>query len=236
MQLIRDPDGAYSQLVSLQEGHSQVEDPQLRASKSSKDNARRGSRSPSLSPQISLISRDSPSLYYSYSLSPRIPDPTGIIEMEFGGNERNTPGEREAKNKKISKVSLLRLAYLNKPETPVLLLGSIAAGFHGVIYPIYGLLISTAIKIFYEPPHELKKTSRVWALMFIGLGVLTLIILPLQNYLFGIAGGKLIQRICSSSFKKVVHQEISWFDDPANSRCVNLKLLIMLNGFQLSLH
>ncbi|CAA3029423.1 ABC transporter B family member 9-like [Olea europaea subsp. europaea] len=33
----------------------------------------------------------------------------------------------------------------------------------------------------------------------------------IQNSIFGIAGGKLIQRIRSFSFKKVVHQEISWF-------------------------
>ncbi|KAJ9690881.1 hypothetical protein PVL29_013170 [Vitis rotundifolia] len=190
MELIRDPDGAYSQLVRLQEGHNQVEDAQSRV--------------------------NSPSVHHSYSLSSGIPDPTGIIEMEFGGKESSTT-QGEAENKKRRKVSLIRLAYLNKPETPVLLLGSIAAGFHGIIYPVFGLLISTAIKIFYEPPNELKKDSRVWAFMFIGLGVLAFIALPLQNYLFGIAGGKLIQRICSLSFEKVVHQEISWFDDPANS-------------------
>jgi len=39
----------------------------------------------------------------------------------------------------------------------------------------------------------------------------------LQNYLFGIAGGKLIERIRSMAFNKVVHQEISWFDHPSNS-------------------
>ncbi|CBI30804.3 unnamed protein product, partial [Vitis vinifera] len=99
----------------------------------------------------------------------------------------------------------------------LLLLGSIAAGIHGVIFPIFGLLLSTAIKIFFEPPNELKKDSRFWALMFVGLGVLTLMVVPVQNYFFGVAGGKLIQRIRSLSFEKVVHQEISWFDDPANS-------------------
>ncbi|MCI16475.1 ABC transporter B family member 9-like, partial [Trifolium medium] len=37
------------------------------------------------------------------------------------------------------------------------------------------------------------------------------------NYFFGIAGGKLIERIRSLTFEKIVHQEIRWFDDPANS-------------------
>lgn len=36
----------------------------------------------------------------------------------------------------------------------------------------------------------------------------------MQNYFFGMAGSKLIRRMRSLTFQKVVHQEISWFDDP----------------------
>uniref|UniRef100_A0A453A809 ABC transporter B family member 4 n=1 Tax=Aegilops tauschii subsp. strangulata TaxID=200361 RepID=A0A453A809_AEGTS len=35
--------------------------------------------------------------------------------------------------------------------------------------------------------------------------------------LFGIAGGKLIERIRALSFQSIVHQEVAWFDDPRNS-------------------
>ena len=99
-----------------------------------------------------------------------------------------------------------------------MLLGPIAAGVHGVVFPAFGLILSTAIKIFYEPPHELRKDSRFWSLMLAGLGAVTLIVASVQNYLFGVAGGKLIQRIRSLTFRKVVHQEISWLVDPENSR------------------
>lgn len=120
--------------------------------------------------------------------------------------------------KKPKKVSMRRLAYLNKPEVPVMLLGSIAAAINGVVFPIFGLLFSSVITMFYEPPEQQRKDSRFWSLLYVGLGLVTLVVLPLQNYFFGIAGGKLIQRIRSLTFEKVVHQEISWFDDPANSR------------------
>ncbi|KFK23687.1 hypothetical protein AALP_AAs50902U000500 [Arabis alpina] len=80
------------------------------------------------------------------------------------------------KNRK--KVSLRRVAQLNKTEIPALLLGSLAAMVHGTMYPIF---------------------------------------VPIQNYFFGIAGGKLIKRIRLMTFEKVLHQEISWFDDTANS-------------------
>ncbi|CAH9079456.1 unnamed protein product [Cuscuta europaea] len=38
-----------------------------------------------------------------------------------------------------------------------------------------------------------------------------------KDFFFGVAGGKLIQRIRSLTFKKVVYQEITWFDHPSNS-------------------
>ncbi|KAL0398392.1 UNVERIFIED_CONTAM: ABC transporter B family member 9 [Sesamum radiatum] len=121
----------------------------------------------------------------SFSLSYGIP---GFLDIQ----ESETPDDDiDKKDKKTlikrKKVSIQRLAHLNKPELPYLLLGS------------------------------LKKDSKFWALMMVVLGACTLVALPVQNYFFGIAGGKLIQRIRSLSFKKVVHQEISWFDDPANS-------------------
>ncbi|KAF2282798.1 hypothetical protein GH714_043089 [Hevea brasiliensis] len=110
-----------------------------------------------------------------------------------------------------------RLAHLNKPELPILLLGAIAAAIHGTVFPAFGVLLSTAIKVFYEPPNELKKDSKFWAAVYVGIGFIALLSISVQNYFFGIAGGKLIERIRSMTFEKVVHQEISWFDDPANS-------------------
>lgn len=134
--------------------------------------------------------------------------------------------EKDGREKGKNKGSLIaRLAKLNKPEAPALLLGSIAACFYGVVLPIYGLLISKSITIMFEPPHELRKDAKFWSLMCVGLGVFCLMVVPVQNYLFGVAGAKLIQRIRSLSFKKVVHQEISWFDDPKNSRSANFSLL-----------
>jgi ATP-binding cassette, subfamily B (MDR/TAP), member 1 len=121
---------------------------------------------------------------------------------------------------KRQKVSVKRLAKLNKPEVPVVLLGSIAAAVHGVTLPIFGLLLSSCINTFYKPAEQLRKDSEFWSLLFLGLGFITLVALPVQNYLFGIAGGKLVERIRSLTFKKVVHQEISWFDHPSNSRYV----------------
>lgn len=114
-------------------------------------------------------------------------------------------------------VPISRLAYLNKPEIPVLTVGTIAACMNGTILPIYGILISRAIKTFFEPPHELRKDSKFWALMFMTLGVASFLIYPVRTYFFSVAGSKLIQRIRSMCFEKVVNMEIGWFDEPAHS-------------------
>ncbi|GJM91048.1 hypothetical protein PR202_ga07383 [Eleusine coracana subsp. coracana] len=88
---------------------------------------------------------------------------------------------------------------------------------NGAILPVFGLLISSAIKTFYEPPHKLRKDSVYWAEMYVMLGVLSMLILPVQYSMFYMAGGKLIERIRDLSFTRVVYQEIGWFDDPLNS-------------------
>ncbi|CAL5423195.1 unnamed protein product [Camellia sinensis] len=106
---------------------------------------------------------------------------------------------------------------LNKPEVPVLIAGTIAAIVNGSIFPIFGLLLSTVIKTFYEPPHELRKDSNFWALMFVVLGLVSLLVHPMRAYFFSVAGCKLIKKIRSICFEKVVHMEIGWFDEVEHS-------------------
>lgn len=217
-ELIKDPNGAYYQLVRMQEGSNQAKEKSkgldIEKSDASIDVDDSLNRTPSQ--RMSLRKSTSRgSSRRSFTLNFGVPGLIDIYEAEVGEDVLETG---EADLGKREKVSIFRLFKLNKPELPYLLLGSVAACGHGVIFPIFGLLLSKCIRIFFEPPHELRKDARFWSLMFVGLGTMTLAIVPLQNYLFGVAGGKLIQRIRSLSFQKVVHQEISWFDDPANSR------------------
>lgn len=167
------------------------------------------------------ISRGSSSSRRSYTFSFGLPDPIGINGVEEKGensirNEMISPEEHQ-------KISLKRLAYMNKPELPVLLFGSVAAVIQGVLYPIFSVVLSNSINMFYENHHKLRKDARFSALMFVGMGFIFFVASPVQNFLFGVAGGKLVQRIRSSTFEKVVHQEISWFDDPENSRSVKVE-------------
>ncbi|KMS95115.1 hypothetical protein BVRB_012190 [Beta vulgaris subsp. vulgaris] len=227
-ELIKDPEGGYSQLVRLQEGAREQEaslmDPISLDMSPHLERAMSRSASQRFSMRRSR-SRGSSSGRHSISISFNVPGPVNIQETNEGDFyddidhdcERTNKPEEEKKREKSRSVSMRRLAYLNKPEVPILLLGSLAASIHGVIFPLFGYLISSAIKIFYEPAHLLRHDSTKWALVYVSLGVASLIAIPFQNFLFAIAGGKLIRRIRLMTFEKVVHQEVKWFDDPANS-------------------
>ncbi|XP_028202102.1 ABC transporter B family member 9-like isoform X1 [Glycine soja] len=207
-ELIKDVDGAYFQLIRLQKGAKEAEGSHNseaeRSSSSFNLDIHMARSSTQRAVSISRGSSGRHSQSHSFSLSHQ----SGVHESgERAGGDAEKP----------RKVSLRRLAYLNKPEVLVLVLGSIAAIVQGVVFPMFGFLFSSAIAMFYEPPEKQRKDSSFWALLYVGLGIVTLVIIPVQNYFFGIAGGKLIERIRLLTFKKVVHQEISWFDDPANS-------------------
>ncbi|KAI4325049.1 hypothetical protein MLD38_030477 [Melastoma candidum] len=212
-ELLQDPDGAYAQLIRLQE-----------VDKESKDAPDDGD-----TPEIRVIHRQ-PSQGTSYarsisrgsskgsrhSFSINFGLPTGLIPLD--GIAIEDPEEpAPTTDEKPHNVSLYRLGYLNKPEIPVLLAGVIAAIISGMILPIMGLLISSVVKAFYKPPHELRKESSFWALIFFVLGMASFIAQPSRIYLFAVAGCKLIQRIRSMCFEKVVHMEVGWFDEPEHS-------------------
>jgi len=227
--LIKDPEGAYSQLVSLQEGANQKEATLMDSTGIDVSPNLDRTMSRSASQRFSMrrsASRGSSSGHHSISISFSVPGHVNIQETTEGDDDngdtsdayRKKEIDEDEKERKRQSVSIRRLAYLNKPELPILLLGALAASVHGIIFPMFGFMISSVIKIFYEPAPLLRRGSRRWAFIYVGLGFASLIAIPVQNFFFGIAGGKLIRRVRFMTFEKVVHQEIRWFDDPANSR------------------
>ncbi|VFQ60302.1 unnamed protein product [Cuscuta campestris] len=224
-ELIRDRNGAYSQLVRMQQGRKEEDQKaKKRPTYSSSDAVEitdsddlvvlRSSSRRSLS---HVSSRHSFSIDYPVSGLINIQESeSGNADDDDGDGDGGHPAEKMAMVGR-KRVPITRLASLNKPEWPCLLVGTMAAGVHGLIFPVFGILISKAIKIFFEPQPALQRDSRFWAGMYVCLGIVSLFVTPIQNFSFGIAGGKLVRRIRSLTFKKLVCHEIGWFDEPANS-------------------
>jgi len=206
-ELVKDPEGAYSQLIRLQEMKRESEHGEG-VREISRQSSQIGSSLRSLSHESSgkgNSSRHSFSVVFGVAMDPpesALPEP----DTEALPSSEERP-----------QVSIRRLASLNKPEVPVLLLGILSAIANGVIFPIFSILLSSVIKMFYEPAHQLSKDSRFWALMFLVLGLASLLSNPARAYFFSVAGCKLIQRIRSMCFEKVVHMEVGWFDEPEHS-------------------
>lgn len=188
-QLTQIPQGVYSHLIQLQESSK---DPSIN-SRSDKGGAEINANSSILRSTSSGSSNSSRGSFL-------IPKTTSSSQPKKG-----------------HRASLYQLAYLNKPEITELILGSLASMVNGAILPLYGLLFSSTVKTFYEPPHKLLEDSKFWSCMTVLLGVASLLATPLRTYFFSVAGCKLIKRIRLMCFEKVVHMEISWFDRNENS-------------------
>ncbi|XP_059632043.1 ABC transporter B family member 11-like [Cornus florida] len=215
-ELLQDPEGAYCHLIRLQEHSKGSEQHAGNVQDMPENTADFGKHSSQRMSFIRSISRGSSrtgnSSHNSFSVSSRVTTAVGVLDTDA---EPKTPAS--ASSQKALEVPLRRLAYLNKPEIPALLLGSFGAVAFGLVLPIFGVLLSRVIKTFYEPAHELRKDSKFWACMFLVLGVASLFCVPLRTYSFAVAGCKLIKRIRLMSFEKVVHMEISWFDEAEHS-------------------
>ncbi|XP_022770731.1 ABC transporter B family member 4-like isoform X2 [Durio zibethinus] len=211
-ELLKDPEGAYSQLIRLQEVNKESEQV-ADVSDITPESFRQSSLRRSLKRSNSRGSSMGNSSRHSFSVSFGLP--TGMNVTEPAMVDTEDPAKRPSE--KAPDVPIRRLAYLNKPEIPVILLGTIAAAINGVILPIFGILISNVIQSFFKPPDELKKDSRFWALIFMALGLASFLASPARTYFFSIAGCKLIQRVRSMCFEKVVRMEVGWFDEPENS-------------------
>ncbi|KAK4488639.1 hypothetical protein RD792_004408 [Penstemon davidsonii] len=154
------------------------------------------------------------------SINQIVPSLTSMSSGSYGEGMSISKNELVDENvtEIVSKdVSIFRLAKLNKPEVPVLILGAILAIITGALLPVFGLILSKVIVAFYEEPHKLKSDSEFWALMLVILAVACLIAYPSRTYLFGVAGNKLVQRIILLCFQKVINMEVGWFDKHENS-------------------
>ncbi|XP_071715337.1 ABC transporter B family member 21-like [Rutidosis leptorrhynchoides] len=213
IELLEDPEGAYSQLIKLQEvnnfskgqDNAETSTDLRRLSSQKSTNWRSMSRGSSGSRHL-LASLSFSSLTFSLRALSR-----GVSTSEPGNIEEQQTLECHPK------VPFRRLAYLNKPEIPILIIGSIAAIINGTLFPVFSILLSSVIKTFYEPPHKMKSDARFWALMFLILGVISLLATPGRSYFFAIAGSKLIKRIRSLCFEKVINMEVGWFDKTDNT-------------------
>ncbi|OEL23531.1 putative multidrug resistance protein [Dichanthelium oligosanthes] len=114
--------------------------------------------------------------------------------------------------------SFIRLLMLNAPEWKHALMGSISAIVFGGLHPVYAYAMGSMISIYFSTDHEeIKDQTRIYALFFVGLAVLSFLINIAQHYNFGAMGEYLSNRIREQMLSKILTFEIGWFDCDKNS-------------------
>lgn len=104
---------------------------------------------------------------------------------------------------------------MNSGEWPYILLGCIGACFAGASWPVSALVFSEVTVILQEDNNESK--VRFWSLMFIVVGVGSLIGNVMQMGFLAISGEKLTRKLRAASFRALLKQEMGFFDKKENS-------------------
>ncbi|XP_048367466.1 ATP-binding cassette sub-family B member 5 [Sphaerodactylus townsendi] len=144
--------------------------------------------------------------------------------------KRKTRKRKVKKNKeeeeKLPEIPYSRILALNKPEFCAIAVGVIAAAIGGCVTPAFAILFGKIIGTFRETDLTKKgQTTTLLSLMFLVLGVISLVTYILQGFMFGRSGEALTMRLRSLSFKALLQQEIGWFDDHKNGTGVLLTRL-----------
>ncbi|XP_010143453.1 PREDICTED: multidrug resistance protein 3-like, partial [Buceros rhinoceros silvestris] len=121
-------------------------------------------------------------------------------------------------DKSVPPVSFFKIMELNKTEWPYFVIGTLSAVINGALQPIFSVIISDVVGMFVEKGEAaIRETNSVYALLFLGFGLISFLTFFLQGFTFGKAGEILTMRLRSMAFRAILRQEISWFDDPKNS-------------------
>ncbi|XP_010425612.2 PREDICTED: ABC transporter B family member 15 [Camelina sativa] len=114
--------------------------------------------------------------------------------------------------------SFKRLLAMNLPEWKQALYGCISATLFGAIQPAYAYSLGSMVSVYFLTSHdEIKEKTRIYALSFVGLAILSFLINVSQHYNFAYMGEYLTKRIRERMLSKVLTFEVGWFDKDENS-------------------
>ncbi|XP_069835208.1 ATP-dependent translocase ABCB1-like [Dendropsophus ebraccatus] len=133
-------------------------------------------------------------------------------------SKKSTDDSKKVVEEDLPTYSLSKILALNKPELFYMVIGVIAAAINGGIYPTFAVIFGKMIGAFsMTDPDERSQRTILLSLMFLTLGVISLIVYVIMGFAFGISGENLTMRLRSLSFKALLRQEIGFFDDHANA-------------------
>ncbi|RZC89959.1 hypothetical protein C5167_029024 [Papaver somniferum] len=136
--------------------------------------------------------------------------------------------EADAQKAKPSKIQMLEIWKLQKPELLKLMLGFLLGMHAGAILSMFPLILGQALEIYFnDKTSKIEKDVGVLCLALVGLGIGCIISMTGQQGLCGWAGTKLNKRVRDLLFQSILKQEPGWFDLDENSTGVLVSRLSM---------
>nr|XP_003475021.2 multidrug resistance protein 1-like [Cavia porcellus] len=126
---------------------------------------------------------------------------------------------KEALEENVPPVSFWRILKLNITEWPYFVVGVFCAIINGGLEPAFAVIFSKIVGLFSrnDDPETKRQNSNLFSLLFLVLGMISLITFFLQGFTFGKAGEILTKRLRYLVFRSILRQDVSWFDDHKNS-------------------
>ncbi|GAB4832233.1 hypothetical protein Ancab_006247 [Ancistrocladus abbreviatus] len=126
------------------------------------------------------------------------------------------------------KVPLLkRLLALNVPEWKQACIGILSAVLSGAVQPAYTFMLGSMVSLYFlTDQEEIKVKVGMYAWVFFGLGVFSLMVDVSQHYSFAYVGEHLTKRVREKMLAKILSFEVGWFDQERNSTGVVCSKLV----------
>ncbi|CAK7328040.1 unnamed protein product, partial [Dovyalis caffra] len=202
-ELIENKDGLYASLVLLQQTEKEktIEDANANNISPSSNFISNIDVNNNSSGRLSLVSRSSS----ANSVTPSRVSLTGEINAVVEEQKFPVPSFR-------------RLLALNMPEWKQASIGCFGAILFGGVQPVYAFTMGSMISIYFLNDHsEIKEKIRIYALCFLGLAFLSLVVNVIQHYNFAYMGEHLTKRIRERMLSKILTFEVGWYDQYQNS-------------------
>ncbi|CAF5027485.1 unnamed protein product [Rotaria magnacalcarata] len=113
---------------------------------------------------------------------------------------------------------MLAILRMNKPEWILIAIGCITASIIGARDPVYCIIQTKLATVFQQCDKNVQKRKVLfYVLLYVGFGVISLVLHSVQGYVFARSGEALTKRLRSKAFQAILHQDMTFFDREENS-------------------
>ncbi|XP_065875017.1 ABC transporter B family member 15-like [Euphorbia lathyris] len=201
--------GAYNKMVQLQQSAAQ-EEPFYSPHYSTEQHRMQSPWTPQHA-SVRSSYQNSPAYAFSpvYSIS---------LSQSVQINPYDNPNQSNLKKSLYPSPSLFQLLRMNAPEWKKALLGCLGATGFGLVQVGHAYCLGSISAVYFLTDYsKIKRESKIYCFIFLGIAVVSFFTNLLQHYNFAVMGQRLTKRVREKVLEKVFTFEVGWFDEDQNT-------------------